>query len=404
DALDITPTNDSNPYLAPPSSDTVIKYVNTLGYLSTLRKVSAMSVNALYQPWRAILSMINMCLTGLLERMVEKYLEEEEGATESLKATKGTKPKAAKATKPAGDKASMLTSTQPPKPKPTPTQPSKRRTPMLIEASGHAESLSLDAKLPLTDSEIESDNVASKIDTRDQDEGQDGPNLGYHDEGQAGLNLEPVSSTGTLSSLQNLKKELSFTDQFFVEKQQEEEPRKTNDEAEERLYDEFYRLETSIEDVEGVCGAAAYMEQKGKMWPFLGPRNVSRPTPIRSGRSSLEEKKRRDVPRTSFGSPPPHPPPPPPPAGASGAPDSLIQDDSILDEQVHLSDDEDSKNDHLPKAYSRKDCGNRYLKKRDQRLLNLLRPFLLPLYQMLRITGLLCWFQLMKPQLRTHYL
>nr|GEV40371.1 uncharacterized mitochondrial protein AtMg00810-like [Tanacetum cinerariifolium] len=32
DALDITPTNDNNPFLAPPSSDTTIEYVNTLGY------------------------------------------------------------------------------------------------------------------------------------------------------------------------------------------------------------------------------------------------------------------------------------------------------------------------------------------------------------------------------------
>nr|GFB07517.1 hypothetical protein [Tanacetum cinerariifolium] len=32
DALDITPTNDNNPYVAPPSSDTVIEYVNTVGY------------------------------------------------------------------------------------------------------------------------------------------------------------------------------------------------------------------------------------------------------------------------------------------------------------------------------------------------------------------------------------
>ncbi|GJS27993.1 retrovirus-related pol polyprotein from transposon TNT 1-94 [Tanacetum coccineum] len=63
-ALDITPANDNNPFVAPPSSDTVIEYVNTLGYLITLRNVSAMSVNALYQPWRAILSMINMCLTS----------------------------------------------------------------------------------------------------------------------------------------------------------------------------------------------------------------------------------------------------------------------------------------------------------------------------------------------------
>nr|GEU50781.1 integrase, catalytic region, zinc finger, CCHC-type, peptidase aspartic, catalytic [Tanacetum cinerariifolium]GEU52821.1 integrase, catalytic region, zinc finger, CCHC-type, peptidase aspartic, catalytic [Tanacetum cinerariifolium] len=35
--------------------------------------------------------------------------------------------------------------------------------------------------------------------------------------------------------------------------------------------------------------------------------------------------------------------------------DSSIQDDSILDEKIHLSDDEDFENDHLPKAYSRKD-------------------------------------------------
>ncbi|GJV53643.1 hypothetical protein Tco_1449384 [Tanacetum coccineum] len=64
DALDITLSNDNNPFVAPPSSDIVIEYVNTLGYPNTLRNVSAMSVNALYQPWRAVLSMINMCLTG----------------------------------------------------------------------------------------------------------------------------------------------------------------------------------------------------------------------------------------------------------------------------------------------------------------------------------------------------
>nr|GFA13773.1 hypothetical protein [Tanacetum cinerariifolium]GFA26833.1 hypothetical protein [Tanacetum cinerariifolium] len=64
DALDITPIINNNSFVAPPTSDTVIEYVNTLGYRYTLRNVSTMSVNALYQPWRAILSMINMCLTG----------------------------------------------------------------------------------------------------------------------------------------------------------------------------------------------------------------------------------------------------------------------------------------------------------------------------------------------------
>ncbi|GKB88455.1 hypothetical protein Tco_0960727 [Tanacetum coccineum] len=43
---------------------------------------------------------------------------------------------------------------------------------------------------------------------------------------------EPASSAGTLSSLQNLNKELSFADQFLVEKSQEDEPEKTNTESE----------------------------------------------------------------------------------------------------------------------------------------------------------------------------
>nr|GFC15498.1 hypothetical protein [Tanacetum cinerariifolium] len=118
--------------------------------------------------------------------------------------------------------------------------------------------------------------------------------------------------------------------------------------------------------------------------------------------ADLDEARRKkrmklDLPRTPSGSS--HPPPPP--AGASGAPgnqqqgsatlslsktavstpqfmawttsdtryesasfaatqetsptDYLMNDDSIPDEQVHLSDDEDTGNDHLPKADMRKD-------------------------------------------------
>nr|GEV39267.1 zinc finger, CCHC-type [Tanacetum cinerariifolium] len=108
----------------------------------------------------------------------------------------------------------------------------------------------------------------TQINNRVQDEGQDGSNPGKQDEGQARSNPgnaiefqpqpshvvhagpklkpmdleenlklpteyqvileEPASSTRTLSSLQNLDKELNFTDQFFVEKPQEEELEKTN--------------------------------------------------------------------------------------------------------------------------------------------------------------------------------
>ncbi|GJW89118.1 hypothetical protein Tco_0164458 [Tanacetum coccineum] len=115
-----------------------------------------------------------------------------------------------------------------------------------------------------------------------------------------------------------------------------------------------------------------------------------------------KRRKRRDAPRSPPGSPPSQPPPLPPPSGASGAPgtskaswssqlppplpppstgtsgsasqqgseaptagvsgtqelsptDSPIHDDPIPDEQVLLSDDEDSENDHLPKTKSRQD-------------------------------------------------
>nr|GEV81457.1 hypothetical protein [Tanacetum cinerariifolium] len=44
-----------------------------------------------------------------------------------------------------------------------------------------------------------------------------------------------------------------------------------------------------------------------------------------------------------------------PTAQESSPTDSMINDDSIPDEHVHLSDDEDTRNDQLPKADTRKD-------------------------------------------------
>nr|GEU57709.1 hypothetical protein [Tanacetum cinerariifolium] len=641
DALDITLTNDNNPFVALPSSDTVIEYVNNLGYLSTLRNVSVMSVNALYQPWRAILTMINICLTGktagfdrprhhvlqILKNLatasrgkkktthliipsiryvgkdgreifvmpipdalltdeikgapyygeyqehVTKYQQHldsehgnaaEEGATESFKATKVTKPKAAKATKPASDPKPKPVPTQPPKAVPkkkqklvqeTPDEPSPskrskdvsveepsyneeeanlqralklhlkeqaehthrsarlvvirepdsgriqqlsetlknkslvdqfifhRRTSMPVKASGPVESPSLDAKLALTDSETESDDEVPKINTRDQDEGHARPNPGSQPQlshvVHAGPNLElmdleatnashlqnpeqldeeltitaypnvqenlklpfedpviskePASSTGTLSSMQNLEKELSFTDQFFVEKLQEEEPGKTNAEAEvQSMVSVPIQQDTSSVPPMTTPVIDLMTSQSSSSLPIslattstvmttttilppppqpqqstANPTESQHPSPdqllsyLKEARR--KKRKRRDVPRTPFGSPPPRPLAPPPPACVSGAQgtsgasrssrfpppppppststfgstqqqgskapslsktqklsptDSLIPDDSILDEQVYLFDDEDFKNDHLPTADSRKGWWN----------------------------------------------
>ncbi|GJU48880.1 hypothetical protein Tco_1218435 [Tanacetum coccineum] len=129
----------------------------------------------------------------------------------------------------------------------------QRRTPTTTEPSYDTESPLLYAELGLTNS-------------------QAGPNPGIQDEGQAGSNLrdaaesqphsshvvhagpnlehmdfeenlklptedqvileEPASSAGTMSSLQNIDKELSFTNQFLVEKSQEDEPDKSNTKVE----------------------------------------------------------------------------------------------------------------------------------------------------------------------------
>nr|GEV14785.1 integrase, catalytic region, zinc finger, CCHC-type, peptidase aspartic, catalytic [Tanacetum cinerariifolium] len=436
-------------------------------------------------------------------------------ATESSKSTKVTKPKAAKATKPASDPKPKPTSTQPPKAVPkkkqklvqkTPDEPSpakrskggrmrkirkpmsslklvdepsakyvppsknkspvdqfifQRHTPVPAEASGPAESPSLDTELALTDSETESDDEVPKINTRDQDEGQAGPNPGIQDEGQAGPNPEftttaypnvqenlklpsedlvipeePASFTRTLSSFQNLKKEISFIDQFFVEKQQEKEPGKTNAEAEvQSMVSVLIHQDTSsvlpmtiliIDLTTSQSGSplstssattstvmttttipppppqpqqsTAYltlMKQIDKLEQYMAnllQYNLALEERLDKHGSWLYKLENLNIPH--------QPPPPPPLAGTSGAPctsgasgssqlpspplppstrtsgsaqqqgsialsglsgtqelsnmDSLTLDDSIPNEQVHLSDDEDSGNDHLPTADSRK--------------------------------------------------
>ncbi|GJU26745.1 hypothetical protein Tco_1165366 [Tanacetum coccineum] len=163
----------------------------------------------------------------------------------------------------------------------------QRRTPATAEPSGLVESSSLYAELGLTDSGTESDEeVSPEMSAQGQEEGQGrtnpsdagvsqtpsshvvhaGPNLDHMDleiaeassqpnteqmddeftataypkvqenlkllsEGEVRLE-EPASSAGTLSSMKNLDKDLSFTNQFLVEKSQEDEPEKTNTEAE----------------------------------------------------------------------------------------------------------------------------------------------------------------------------
>ncbi|GKA93087.1 hypothetical protein Tco_0815073, partial [Tanacetum coccineum] len=63
-ALEITPIDQAHQFVSPSSGDAIIDFVNELGYTEEIHFVSRMAVNNLYQPWRAILSMINQCLTS----------------------------------------------------------------------------------------------------------------------------------------------------------------------------------------------------------------------------------------------------------------------------------------------------------------------------------------------------
>ncbi|GKB24507.1 hypothetical protein Tco_0863908 [Tanacetum coccineum] len=63
-ALDIIPIDPAHPFELPSTGDMVIDFVNQLGYPKPVEFVSNIRVNYVYQPWRAILTLINQCLTG----------------------------------------------------------------------------------------------------------------------------------------------------------------------------------------------------------------------------------------------------------------------------------------------------------------------------------------------------
>ncbi|GJR53139.1 hypothetical protein Tco_1403660 [Tanacetum coccineum] len=71
-ALEITPIDQAQQFMSPPSDDAIMDFVNELGYPEEIHFVSRMAVNNLYQPWRAILLMINQCLTAIQTFLVYK--------------------------------------------------------------------------------------------------------------------------------------------------------------------------------------------------------------------------------------------------------------------------------------------------------------------------------------------
>nr|GEX67246.1 hypothetical protein [Tanacetum cinerariifolium] len=210
---------------------------------------------------------------------------------------------------------------------------------------------------------------------------------------------ELASSTGTLSSLQNLEKELSFTDQFFMEKPEEEEPEKTNAKSRFSQWSQspFIKIHRELEQhMENLIQENLALEERldkhgSRLYNLENlniPQKVSKAVdkivtdavdwamqaPLRARFSDLPAKSldhdysnqllvdldeackkkrmKRNLPRTPSGYET---------AGFAATHETsptayLTNDDSIPNIQVHVSNDEDTGNDHLPKANMRKDC------------------------------------------------
>nr|GEW58585.1 integrase, catalytic region, zinc finger, CCHC-type, peptidase aspartic, catalytic [Tanacetum cinerariifolium] len=181
DALHITPVNNNNPFYSPPTPDALINFVNKLGYPKVVKTLSTVVTNDMFQPWRALTMIINLCLTGktlgfkrpralvlqilwgivnrahmdYAERMWEEftqsihsfeYLEKVAKhqrylAGEEVSDPDSPVPKPAKATtksKPLAPKEALVTkpvTAQQPKPKPAPAKSQEKKRKLVMETS-----------------------------------------------------------------------------------------------------------------------------------------------------------------------------------------------------------------------------------------------------------------------------
>nr|GEX23741.1 retrovirus-related Pol polyprotein from transposon TNT 1-94 [Tanacetum cinerariifolium] len=64
EALQITPVNSNQTFIPSPTTDALINFVNELGYPKLVRSLLNVITNEMFQPWRALITIINLCLTG----------------------------------------------------------------------------------------------------------------------------------------------------------------------------------------------------------------------------------------------------------------------------------------------------------------------------------------------------
>ncbi|GKC87832.1 retrovirus-related pol polyprotein from transposon TNT 1-94 [Tanacetum coccineum] len=72
----ITPVNNNKPFSSPPTPDALIKFVNDLGYLKVVRTLSAVVSNDMHQLWRALTTIINLCLMEEFTQSIHSFVED----------------------------------------------------------------------------------------------------------------------------------------------------------------------------------------------------------------------------------------------------------------------------------------------------------------------------------------
>nr|GEU34626.1 hypothetical protein [Tanacetum cinerariifolium] len=270
DALQITPINDNDTFMAPPSSDAVIEYVNTLGYPVTLKNIlwgiiHRYNIDYAERICKEFVQSIQNFLTDKKRLTMASHRKKKTTPLvipsirftkliiHHLKTKHNIHPRtgapyyegyvalvaeyqryldmAAEEVVP----ARLVVFKEPDSRRSQPLL--ERRSPMTTVPSFNAKSPSLDAEL--ADSETDSDKTVAPINKEKdasnrelieinagaQDEGQARSNPSKQDEGQAGSNPVMLQSF-------NLNQVMCFKDQFFMEKIHEGEPEKTNAKSE----------------------------------------------------------------------------------------------------------------------------------------------------------------------------
>ncbi|GKA77526.1 hypothetical protein Tco_0783987 [Tanacetum coccineum] len=60
DALQITPVDNNRAFFSPPTPDTLVEFVNKLGYPKEVMHLFNVTTNDMFQPWRALATIINL--------------------------------------------------------------------------------------------------------------------------------------------------------------------------------------------------------------------------------------------------------------------------------------------------------------------------------------------------------